>query len=296
MTRVTLILGVLLVSFGGFVSSASATVLTFDINNTAYPNADPVSPNFPEGFQISLAASGYGDNVSSSPVVSGTSTFSYGVGSEGFTPNVTADYGPSSIFTGGPELWRYDYGDLVRVLYQGSRFGVPPIGNNYNILDITLTADPGYAVVLYGFDLGGWNKTNYTIDEVAVFKGIPFPFLTPTNQISDDFNVDVLGAGPAHTSFDFSATPLRGTTIVIRIDASNLGDVSEFIGIDNIRFGQDIATPADAVVPEPASLIIWTVGGGAGVLAFIRRRRRKGAGHVRDAPPAIGARNTGAEE
>src|SRR3990172_9374066 len=83
-----------------FATPAPATILTFDITD---PGVYPVSEDFPEGFRISEKAPGYGDNVSGSPVVVGTATYAYGDGGEGFTPDVTADYGPFSIFTGGPE-------------------------------------------------------------------------------------------------------------------------------------------------------------------------------------------------
>jgi len=191
------------------------------------------------------------------------------VGTEGFTPNVVASYGPFTVFPalGVPELWRYDYGDLDRVLYQGSRGGNG--ASDYDYLAIELIADPGYEVQLFGFDLGGWFQTDYIIDEVAVFDGIPFPFVTPTNQIFQQFNVDVLGAGPTHTTFNFG-TPLQSDHIYILIDASNLGSTSELIGIDNIRFGQVLAP---AAVPEPASLAIW----GLGILGLGLASRRRAA-------------------
>ena len=40
-------------------------------------------------------------------------------------------------------------------------------------------AAAGYDVVLYGFDLGGY-QGDFTIEGVEVFDGIPFPFLTPS--------------------------------------------------------------------------------------------------------------------
>src|SRR5678815_734447 len=94
----------------GYAMPAKATILTFSITDPVYPNEQ-----YPEGFAINQE---YGDRAAGSPVVNGTTTFEYAFGSEGFTPNVTVGYGPSSIFTGGPSLWRYDYGDLDRILYQ----------------------------------------------------------------------------------------------------------------------------------------------------------------------------------
>ncbi|MGH9718628.1 MAG: hypothetical protein ACRD8O_00315, partial [Bryobacteraceae bacterium] len=77
------------------------------------------SEDYPEGFAINQE---YGDRVTGTPDVNGTTTFHYLFGAEGFTPNVEIGYGPTAIFTGGPTLWRYDYGDLQRVLFQGSTF------------------------------------------------------------------------------------------------------------------------------------------------------------------------------
>ncbi len=228
-----------------FAPSARASILTFDISDVEYASTE----NFPEGYQISQQ---YGDRIDSPSQLSGTTTFEYGVGAEGYTPNVTASFGPYSIFTGGPSLWRYDYGNLERVLYQGSTF--TGIGNDYDILDIVLVADPGFDVVLYDFDLGGWNKTNYTINGITVYDGVPFPFITPTNQISETFNVDVAGVGPASTHVDFGGSPITAHVIWLQIDARNLGATSELIGIDNIRFGQVVNDTPDQPPVDPADI------------------------------------------
>jgi hypothetical protein len=264
---------------------ARASILTFDI----FDETNPLyQENFPEGFGINQE---HGDRIDSASqlATNGTTTFDYGVGAEGYTPNVTVDYGPFSIFTGGPSLWRYDYGDLERVLYQGST--ATGVGNDYDILDIVFVADPGYDVVLYGLDLGGWFQTDYTIKAVTVYDGVPFPFLTPTNDIYEATDVLVAGAGPASTHVDFDGTPLTAHVIWLRIDASNLGATSELIGIDNIRFGQvdngmpdqppvDLAEidaalqPAE--VPEVASLVVWLGGLLCATLVSQRKTARVG--------------------
>lgn len=244
--------------------AAQATILTFNITDTSQY---VVSENFPEGFQIDQV---YGDRVTGD-TTSGTVTFSYGDTAAGATtPNVQVGYGPGSIFTGGPSLWRYDYGDLDRVLYQGSTF--TGLGFDYDILEIGLFADPGYEVLLYGFDLGGWPDTDYTIDEVAVISG---PSTAPGHpRLFQEFDVLVQGAddGTAHTSFDFSAAPLRGNSLFIYLDMRNLGATSELIGIDNIWFRQEFVDPS-AVVPEPASATL--LGLGLGALGLIQTRRRR---------------------
>jgi hypothetical protein len=162
---------------------------------------------------------------------------------------VVVDYGPFSIFTGGPSLWRYDYGDLTRVLYQGSTF--TGIGNDYDYLFIVLRADAGFEAVLHEFDLGGWNQTDRTVNAVSVYDADYNGFDPTLNRVFHDPNATILGAGPSSSNYSFS-TPLRGNVITILIESTNLGADSELIGIDNIRFGQD--TSSD--VPEPGTVAL----------------------------------------
>lgn len=237
--------------------NGKATILTFDITDLSYPGAE----NFPEGFQISQA---YGDFVTSTSVPFGGGTFDYGVGAEGFTPNVSVDYGPVSAQTGGPSLWRYNYGDLIRILYQGSTF--TGSGTDYDYLVITLQADPGFEVLLYGFELAGWFETDYTVMGVAVYNSVFNDLFPDQNRVFHDPNAMVMGSGPSHTSYVFG-TPLRGRTIAIFIDASNLGATSELIGIDNIWFGQDVE------IPEPATLTLM-IGGSLLLAGRFRTSRR----------------------
>jgi hypothetical protein len=230
---------------------ANATILTFDIFNSIYS----LSQNYPEGYAVEQQ---YGDNVTAtSGSIPGGTTFNYGIGAEGFTPNVQASYGPTSIFTGGPALWRYDYGNLTNVLYQGSTF--TGVGFDYDFLEIGLTAAPGFDVLLYGFDLGGW-FSDFTIKEVAV--------LTGSNSLYSQSNVNIL-SGANHTSFAF-ASPIRASSLKILIDSTNIGASSELVGIDNIRFGQALSQTTP--VPEPASLGLFAIG--SGLAAIVRRRKR----------------------
>ncbi|MGQ0632994.1 MAG: PEP-CTERM sorting domain-containing protein [Planctomycetaceae bacterium] len=308
---------------------AQASILTFEIFDPGFVEfdefGDPIVANFnnpavqpflsefygyPEGFRIDgyLSDAGtnfYGSRVTATSVAAdGGVVFQYGVDSEGFTPNVRAFYGPYSIFTGAPTLWREGYSDLNGVLRQSSGYADPqnPIGTDYNILDIVLVADAGYDVQLYGFDLGsasffaGPGGVDRTVGAVTAYSGVPFPFLTPTNTLPGlpINDVDVQGdLGDPHTSIDFSADPLTSPVIWLRIDMNKLGPDSEGIAIDNIRFGQiesnnegtldpeqiDAAFVRAETVPEPASVVLWLMGGALGG-TFYRRKSHLAAKSV----------------
>jgi hypothetical protein len=276
----TVLLGALV-----FVSPARAAVLTFEIFDPARdfpPYNDPgVQPflagyGYPEGF---LIPNEYGDRIAgaqepASPMPNDV-IYRYGI-AEGLTPHVEASYGPFSIFTGGPTLWREGYGDLNGILYQGSEGS---IGNDYDILDIVLVGDADWDVVLHSIDLGGVD--DFTINSVTVYDGVPFPFLTPMNQIYEQFNVNVPAVG--HNTIDFG--DLQSHIIWLRIDASNLGDDSINIGVDNIVFseifnqgsadidpGEIAAALQPAEVPEATSLLVWLMGSVCAGAVLIARR------------------------
>lgn len=272
-------------------ASAQASILTFEVFDPALdfdpyntPGVLPYRPGFgyPEAIGIPVD---YGTRITTSETTQSDGTvYQYGVDTEGFTPNVTASYGPFSLFTGGPELWREGFGDLNGVLYQGSL--EKGVGYNYDVLDIVLTADNGYDVLLYGFDLAAFGFSDLTINSITVYDGVPFPFLTPTNTLVPP-STNVVVSGSTRTSVDLSGSPLQAQTIWLRIDAANLGDGSQNIGIDNIRFGQvenplsqSALSPEDieraflsAEVPEVASAAVWLVGALCVGLSGTRRQR-----------------------
>lgn len=220
------------------VAPAGATILTFDIDNTRPTDVIAMDQN-------------YGDRVLAA--VQGNAT--YGVGAEGFTGNILASYATGTDSLANLTRWTTDYGDLVNVLENEE--------DGDTLLSVILTADSGFLAQLYGFDLGGWPNSDYTIAGVSVFDG--------ATQLFSQSNVLVQGdvTGPRHTSFTF-ATPLSGANLQIRIDLTGLGGNSDNIGIDNIRFGQDRAVAGG--VPEPAT---WaTMIAGFGLVGGAMRRRR----------------------
>lgn len=229
----------------GFVAQARGTILTFDESRDG-PVGNPILPT---GSTADLD-SDYGDRVPGSPHTLPDGQFTYGNGGEGFTPNVVVDFfDASSTGISDISLWRDQYGDLINVAFAN---------NNSFTFSIRLTADPGFNVLLYHFDLGGWPDTDRTIKEVRVSDGSTSLFSQTNVLVQGDF------VGPRHTPFDF-ATPLSGSQLLIEIDYSNLpGGGHDNIGIDNIRFGQDPPPP----IPEPASMGLFL---GLGLLMMLRR-------------------------
>lgn len=221
--------------------AAQATVLTFDVDNSK-PTASVSMPQT------------YGDRVVAA--VQGGAT--YGVGAEGFTGNVVVDY------AGSPQTslihWPTAYGDLTNVLENETD------GATY--IDLTFTADAGFQVVLFGFDLAGWPSKDYALPGgVRVTSG--------ADSLFSQTNVLVQGdtTGPRHTSFDFGAG-LSGQALTLRIDLAGLAGNSDNIGLDNVRFGQ-VALPTTPV-PEPATWALMILGM-AGAGAALRQRRRYAA-------------------
>lgn len=225
-------------------SSVSATQLLFeqirDINGIVVPAGNG-----------GLVPQDYGDRVTGASQSVAGGTFTYGNLGEGFTPNVVVSYGP---FATVPQVWSSGYGNLSHVAWTSQKY----------VLEIVLTADPGFLVKLRDFDLGGWPNKNYIINSIQVFDGANSLLYNQNNALVEgDAN------GPGHSHFDIDQ---QAATLVVRIDSLNLGDDYDNIGIDNIRFSQ-FRTGAgdDRTVPEPSAALLMA----AGLLAFFSRRRCK---------------------
>lgn len=207
--------------------SAGATVLTFDI--TGINNFQVINQN-------------YGDRVTALSDAVG----SYAELGEGFTGNVVASYGNAD-----PSLWTTGYSDLTNVFFDDADSQGP--------LALTLTADAGFNVALYDFDLGayGANRTVTSIHVTNESNAVLYESLGTTILLS------------AHTDISFS-TPLVGQSLTIIVDQINLGSASDDVALDNVRFGQ---LDANAPIPEPATMTLL----GMGVVAMAARARRRKA-------------------
>ncbi|MCP5144084.1 MAG: hypothetical protein H6978_04600 [Gammaproteobacteria bacterium] len=227
----------------------SAVVLTFD-------------QAFESGVIVPLGVGGeepptYGDRVRGTLQHVAGGVLTYGEAGEGFTPNVVVDFfsqGPGN--TSDVKLFGANYGDLTNVMYGNESAGS---------LNLYFTADDGYEVLLYGFDLAGWPQQDYTINAVRVTDGNSLLFEQTSVLVEGD------DSGPGHTAFIFD-TPLSAAYLAITIDVANIaGRSQDNIGIDNVRFGQSPPAP----VPVPAALPLL-----AGAIALLAggdaRRRRRG--------------------
>ena len=228
----------------GVADVGMATVLIFDQSRSATGTlVVPVTSG-------ASVPQDYGDRAAQSPQAVSGGAFTYGEEGEGFTPNVVADYFTDSDTTAPRvSLWQADYGDLTNVMFALSDSAA---------LNIGVTADDGFDVLLYHFDLGGWSRTDYTIAAVRV--------LDRATPLFEQNNVVVHGdaTGPGHTAFDFP-TPLIGGDLQIRIEYANLpAGQQDNIGIDNIRFGQ---------TPEPGATAALALLSAAGALRRARMRR-----------------------
>ena len=224
-------------------TGASGTILTFDID-TARPT---------DNLAMDQA---YGDHVTA--VTQGNA--SYGVGTEGFTPDVTVSYAPA---TANLTRWSDGFGDLANV-YENEDDGD-------TLVAFTLAAEAGSGVnvALYGFDMGGYYHQDYIIPDLKIVDG-------DGNVLFDmpDFLVQGSDDGTAHSAVTFE-NPLVGSNLSVLADLTGLGGNSDNIGFDNVRFGEGADAPITPAVPEPATWAMMISGFGL-VGAVARRNGRRG--------------------
>ena len=211
-----------------WASVAGATILTFDV-------AGGVT-------DFAVINQSYGDNVSSSPDGAG---HSYGVGAEGFTPNVAVAYGSAGE---DPSLWTTGYGDLTNV--------------HFNDLDgdttftVRFTADAGFVVRLLDFDIASFLSGGQSIAGLEVRNGA-------TNAILFSLGSTFI-TGATHLQI---APDVAANDLILEIDLTGLGGASDDIGIDNVRFGQESVEASEAGT-------LALMGGALSVVGWAARRRR----------------------
>jgi hypothetical protein len=229
--KTSILLATAIAAFGAM--PAAATILTFDVQGGVT--------------DFKALAQSYGDNVTGSPDANG---HSYGFGAEGTTPNVAVSYGTPGET---PALWTTGYGDLTNVHFNDADGDLT--------FTTTFTADAGFLVDLYSFDIASFFTAGQTIN------GLTITDVATSTQL---FSVGpTFVQGVAHDTFNFAANPLSGAQLRLVIDLTGLGGLSDDIGIDNVRFGQRLAaTPA---VPEPASWAMMIAG--FGLVGGAMRRR-----------------------
>jgi len=223
-------------------SPLSAAVLTFDIAHNV---------------QNEAIFTDYGNRISSF----NTGNYSYGTAG-GLTPHISISYNSNvtaptqcSFADSTPCVYWWDngLGDLTNVIAQGATSG-PSMG----VIQITLTADPGYLVTLNSFDLTGWPFEGYpteTISSVTVGYGGSYAF--------SQNNVVVPFANNGHITI---APNVTGHTLMLTINANNLPYYfADNIALDNLEFSQSSN-------PEPATLSLC--GLALVSIGFLRRRRR----------------------
>ena len=229
---------------------AHATVLEFDQIRLSGDVVPTISGN--------AVPQDYGDRATGAVVDVSGGQFTYGNAGEGYTPNVLVEYftGAATAINPGVSIWQAGYGDLTNLIF----------GNNNSLsLNVRISADPGYQVQLYHFDLAGYPGADYVIDAVRISDG--------TSSLMEQFDVPVEGdaAGPGHSAFDF-ASPLTAAQLLIEIDYGNLpGSQQDNIGLDNLRFGQS----PPAVVPLPPTGLLLGFGL-AGLVGSLRCHGRVG--------------------
>jgi hypothetical protein len=203
----------------------------------------------------------YGDRVTRAAMTVPGGQFTYGEAGEGFTPNVVLDLFSAAASETDPRvnLWQTGYGDLVNVI-----FAEGPGTAGAPRLSVRFTADPGFSVDLYGFDLAGFGS-DYVIAGVTVFAGATTLYAQPDVLVQGD------ALGAQHTRFAFDA-PLSAPELLLEIDLSNLPAGSQDnVGLDTLRFGQ---APPPAI-PEPATALLLLAG--LAIVAMARSRRPAGA-------------------
>jgi len=184
---------VAVVALAAAAAAASAIVLTFDDVRLLFPDLSPAVPE------------DYGDRVTD--FIDPVTGYTYGAAG-GLTPNIVVDYVPDNPNNPTFDMW-LGYADGVML---GDDFFDAPG-------EIVLTADPGNAVTLFGFDVAPWTPN---IDDLTI---------TISDGNGNTLFTDTINTPEVRTEYAFDPG-LTAQVIVIRLE--DFGDWA----IDDIIFGQ----------------------------------------------------------
>lgn len=208
-------------------------ILTFDLNPTN---------------NAALIPQDYGDRVTASPDSNG---YSYNIVDDnlpGGTPNVLVEYGSNNPGVAGPGVWTSGYGDLTNIYFNDA--------DADDAVQILFSADPGFEVGLFSFEMAAFGSDDLMVAGLEVRNG--------EGDILWSMGATTIVSGNAHNTFDLGAG-VFGSALILDIDLTGLGFLSDNIGIDNVQFGQ-----RGGAVPEPGSATLLLLGTG---LMSLRRRR-----------------------
>jgi len=223
----------------------------------------------------------YGNQVSGTgPDANG---FSYGVGAEGSTPHVSITWGGANVgATSSADPWEYNGANFykgINTAGTGAAFEGNNGGNRTTIF--TLTAAPGYNLVLNSMDFGLVSGSD--------FGGVDISDGTGTLGLGNILYHNVgfaINSGVGATTINFGAitAPTIQITVFGRIGPDgvlgswisstgvyNSGDSNQFqpgktVGYGNINFGE-------IAVPEPQTWVMLF--SGVGMLTLMRRRSKR---------------------
>lgn len=182
----------------------------------------------------------YGDRVVAAADLVGT----YGTTDSTYTPNVVVEYGSPGE---DPALWTTGYGDLTNVYFNDLDFDTT--------LTTRFTADPGFLVNLISFDIASFLSAGQTIVGAEARDAA-------TNSLLWSIGPTFI-TGTTHLMLSPNAI---ANDVRLVIDLTGLGGVSDDIGLDNIRFAQQLAA-----VPDGG----WAVGLLSFALMGVEGLRRK---------------------
>ncbi len=245
---------------------AAATVLRFDqaVRGGTLVTTDNVGGAPPAG---------YGSHVGAATVPVPGGVLTYDEAGEAFTPDVRVELFATGATAADSHvrLWHEGYGNLVNVAFtEGPGVSGAPE------LFVRLTADPGFVVDLYGFDLAAFGGADRIIAGIEVFAGS-----TLLHELHD-VRVEGDATGLGYTPIGFGAAPLSAPELLVRLDLSNLpAGIQDNIGLDNLRFGQTPPPPPIVqAVPAPSVATLLVA---AALAAGAPRRRRHGPAQTRSA-------------